>query len=129
MARCLFHLGTLLDKDEWKNKAVEMTSKLSSIISSEPTYMSNWGILFSEITEGVNEVVITGNGLEEIRKDIQSNYIPFAVYVGAKAKSTLSLMEGRESLDGKTKIYVCRNKVCKLPVSNSKEVINQILSK
>src|SRR5260221_968791 len=129
MARCLFHLGTLLDKDEWKNRAVEMTSKLSSIISSEPTYMSNCGILFSEITEGMNEVVITGNGLEEIRKDIQSNYIPFAVYVGAKAKSSLSLMEGRESLDGKTKIYVCRNKVCKLPVSNSKEVINQILSK
>lgn len=129
MARCLFHLGTLLDKDEWKKKAVEMTSKLSSIISSEPTYMSNWGILFSEITEGMNEIVITGNGLEEIRKDIQSNYIPFAVYVGAKTKSTLSLMEGRESFDGKIKIYVCRNKVCKLPVSNTKEVINQILSR
>ncbi|MBI1767088.1 MAG: thioredoxin domain-containing protein [Bacteroidetes bacterium] len=129
MARCLFHLGTLLDKDEWKKMASEMTSKLASIISSEPTYMSNWGILFSEITEGMNEVVITGNELEAVRKEIQSNYLPFTVYVGAKSKSNLVLMEGRESIEGETKIYVCRNKVCKLPVNNANDAIKQILFK
>ncbi len=128
MARCLFHLGTLLDKEEWKQLAIEMTLKLSSIIPSEPVYMSNWGILFSEITQGVVEVVITGNGLEEIRREIQSNYVPFSVYVGAKMKSELSLMEGRDSIDGQTKVYVCRNKVCKLPVTNSVDGIKQIMN-
>jgi hypothetical protein len=128
MARCLFHLGALIDKEEWKKMAIEMASKLSVIISSEPTYMSNWGILFSEINEGMNEIVITGDDLQEKRKDIQTNFIPFAVYVGAKAKSSLALMEGRESVDGQSKIYVCRNKVCKLPVSNTGEVLVQILN-
>jgi len=127
MARCLFHLGTLLDKKEWKKLAVEMTSKLASIISAEPTYMSNWGILFSEINEGMSEVVITGNELEELRKDVQANFIPFIVYVGAKSKSNLALMEGRES-DGQSKIYVCRNKACKLPVTNAAEAVSQILN-
>jgi uncharacterized protein YyaL (SSP411 family) len=128
IARCLFHLGTMLDKNEWKELVVKMTSKLTSIISSEPTYMSNWGILFAEITEGMNEVVIVGDKLEEARKEIQSNYIPHAVYVGTKSKSNLPLLEGRESIDGKTKIYVCRNKVCKLPVDNSSAAINQLMS-
>ena len=128
MARCLFHLGTLLDKEEWRKLAMEMTSKLASIISAEPTYMSNWGILFSEINEGMSEIVITGSELEELRKDIQANYIPISVYVGAKSKSDLALFEGRESVDGQSKIYVCRNKACKLPVSNAQDAIAQILN-
>ncbi|MGC4020778.1 MAG: thioredoxin domain-containing protein [Cyclobacteriaceae bacterium] len=126
MARNLFRLGTLLDKKEWKEKAVNMVSKLSTIITTEPVYMSNWGILFTEIAEGMNEVVITGNDLHLVRNDIQSNYFPFNIYVGAESKSSLSLMEGRESTNGKTKIYVCRNRVCKLPVDNVKDAIGQL---
>jgi len=128
MARNLFHLGTILDRNKWKEMATQMTLKLSSIISSEPVYMSNWGMLFCELTEGMNEVVITGNVLEEVRKDIQSNYLPLAVFVGAESKSDLALLEGRESKDGKTKIYVCRNKVCELPVDSAVQALNQILA-
>lgn len=127
MARNLFHLGTMLDKNEWKQMAADMTSKLSSVISSEPVYMSNWGILFCEIIEGVDEVVITGDKLDEVRKEIQSNYLPLTVFVGAKSTSKLALLEGRASQDGKTKIYVCRNKVCKLPVDNATAAVDQIL--
>jgi len=129
IARCLFHLGTLLDNEEWKAMALEMASRLSSIISSEPVYMSNWGILFSEITGGLSEVVISGSNLEEFAKEIQANYFPLVVYVGAKSKSNLPLLEGRETLTGETKIYVCRNKVCKLPVSTPKDAFNQIMSR
>ncbi|GHN00966.1 thioredoxin [Cytophagales bacterium WSM2-2] len=128
MARCLFHLGILLDKDDWKEMALDMTSKLSAIIVSEPVYMSNWAILFSEILQGMNEVVITGNELEESRRSIQKKFLPFSVYAGAKSKSNLPLLSGRESMDGETKIYVCRNKVCKLPVTKTEEAVNQILS-
>ncbi len=127
MARNLFRLGTLLDKNEWKQMAVDMTSRLSGIISTEPVYMSNWGILFSEIAYGLNEIVIVGEQLEEMRKEIQTNYFPFAMALGTRLKSNLSLLEGREGKLGKTMIYVCRNKVCQLPVDNVKEAIHQIL--
>jgi len=86
MARNLFRLGTLLDKNEWKQLAIKMTSKLSGIITTEPVYMSNWGILFSEIAEGMNEIVIVGRKMEEIRKEIQLNYFPYAVFLGSKSK-------------------------------------------
>jgi len=129
MARNLFRLGALLDKNEWRQIAIEMVSKLSGIIIQEPVYMSNWGILFSEITQGMNEVVIVGEKAEEIRKEIQSNYLPFAVFLGTKSKSDLPLFEGRAAIDDKTKIYVCLNKVCQLPVEKVNEAVQQIIEK
>ncbi|HEV8514646.1 MAG TPA: thioredoxin domain-containing protein, partial [Cyclobacteriaceae bacterium] len=127
MARNLFRLGTLLDKNEWKQMSVKMVLKLSAIIVQEPVYMSNWGILFSEITEGMNEVVIVGEKIGEMRKEIQSNYFPFALFLGTKFKSNLPLFEGREVKE-KTMIYVCKNKVCQFPVENIQDAINQMIS-
>ncbi len=126
MARNLFHVGTLLDKPEWKKIATDMSSRLSSITESEPGYMSNWGILFSEITKGMAEVVIVGNDLEDIRKELHQHPLPFVLTLGTKTKSDLPLFEGRESKDGKTMIYVCFNKTCKLPVSTVKEALDQL---
>jgi len=126
MARNLFRLGTLLDKEEWKSTATQMVTKLSSIITAEPVYMSYWSMVFTEITEGLIEVVIVGNELEKFRKEIQTHYIPFAVYVGTKSKSNLALLQNREATNDKTKIYVCRNKVCKLPVNNVELAIKEI---
>ncbi len=127
MARNLFHLGMMLDKNEWKQLALDMTTRLASIIVAEPVYASNWGILFSEIVVGVKEVVIVGEKWEEMRKEIHKNYLPFALSLGSKTKSKLTLLEGREAKEGKTTIYVCQNKVCQLPVENVNEAMTQIL--
>jgi len=116
----------LLDRNEWKQMALEMTSKLSGIIAAEPVYMSNWGILFLEIKEGLNEIVIVGEKMEEMRMEIQRNYFPFALTLGTKSKSNLPLLEGREAKGDKTIIYVCRNKTCQLPVDNVAEAIHQV---
>jgi uncharacterized protein YyaL (SSP411 family) len=126
MARNLFHLGTLLDNNDWKKLAMDMASRLASITESEPSYMSNWGILFSEITQGLAEIVIVGNELENLRKDLHQHHLPFALTLGTKTKSDLSLLEGRAVKDGKTMIYVCFNKTCKLPVTTVKEALDQL---
>ena len=103
-----------------------MSSRLASITESEPGYMSNWGILYSEITQGLAEVVIVGNDLEKIRKELHQQALPFALMLGIKTKSDLPLLEGREAKDGKTMIYVCFNKTCKLPVTTVKEALDQL---
>lgn len=126
MAQNLFHLGTLLDKEEWKKMAVDMVMPLSQIIANEPVYMSNWGILMSEMINGLNEVVIFGKKVHEKRKELSKNYIPFALLLGTENKSRLSLLEGREAKDGKTLIYVCKNKTCQLPVEKIEDALNQL---
>ena len=126
MARNLYRLGILLDKEEWKKTAVAMVAQLGSIIQSEPGYMSHWGMLLSEMIQGMAEVVIVGPAAEEMRKEFSSHYQPFAMVMGTTSKSELPLFEGRASTDGKTRIYVCHNKVCKLPVESVVEAVNQL---
>ncbi|NOT73780.1 MAG: thioredoxin domain-containing protein [Cyclobacteriaceae bacterium] len=126
MARNLFHLGILLDNESWKKMATDMTSRLASLIESEPGYSSNWGILFSQITAKTAEIVIVGKKASEIRKELHKHYLPFALTLGTESSSALPLFEGRGQTDGRTKIYVCRNKVCQLPVETINEALAQL---
>lgn len=126
MARNLHHLGTLMDRDDWKKMAWEMAARLANLTESEPGYMSYWGILFAELSAGLEEVVITGKNCETLRKEFHSHYQPFAVTLGTETASNLSLLQGRESKDGNTLIYVCFNKTCKLPVDNVRKAISQL---
>jgi len=126
MARNLYRLGILLDKENWKKSATDMTSRLAALIESEPGYSSNWGILFSEITTRMAEVVIIGKDAERFRKEIHKQYLPFTQLLGAEEKSSLPLFEGREVKDNKTLVYVCYNKTCKLPVERVEDAIYQL---
>ncbi|HZX75051.1 MAG TPA: thioredoxin domain-containing protein, partial [Cyclobacteriaceae bacterium] len=128
MARNLYHLGIISDHGEWKEIATTMIAKLASMAESEPSYMSHWGILFAEITKGIAEVVIVGKDAEKLRKELHTRYFPFTMTLGAVEKSALPLFEGREAKDGQTKIYVCFNKTCKLPVTRIEDAILQLSS-
>ena len=105
MARNLFHLGIILDKEDWTKKAITMVSRLRSIIQSEPGYMSHWGILLAEIIQGMAEVVIVGPKAEAKRAELSRYHLPFALLMGTTSKSNLPLFEGRNSSDDKTWIY------------------------
>jgi uncharacterized protein YyaL (SSP411 family) len=126
MARNLYHLGTLLDRGEWKQKAVIMVSNLATLIRSEPGYTSNWGILLSEITHGLAEIVVVGPGAVELQQALARHFTPFALVMGTPSTSTLPLFEGRIPTDEKTKVYVCFNKTCGLPVETADEVLAQL---
>ncbi len=129
MARNLYCLGVLLDREDWKTISTTMVSQLISLIESEPSYMSNWGILLAEIKSGFAEVVLVGKEANERRKEFHTHYLPFALMLGTKTKSTLPLLEGREARDEKTMIYVCFNKTCKLPTAHILEALEQIKSR
>jgi uncharacterized protein YyaL (SSP411 family) len=126
MARNLNNLGTLLDLDDWKKMSIEMTSKLANLIEAEPGYMSNWGVLLTEMVAGLAEVVISGPDNENMRKELHGHYHPFSLTLGTQGISTLPLLVGRESKDAKTLVYVCFNKTCKLPVDNVRKAIMQL---
>ncbi len=88
--------------------------------------MSHWGILLSEIIQGMAEVVIVGPDAEEMRKEFSGHYQPYAMIMGTTSKSELPLFEGRSMVDGKSRIYVCFDKACKLPVETVAEAISQL---
>ena len=126
MAQNLFHLGTLLDKEEWKILAQNMTNSLSHLIINEPNYMSNWGIVYTEIKKGLAEIAIVGTGAHQLKTKFHQVYQPFALTMGMETESHLPLLEGKVPLQGKPTIYVCYNKTCQRPVHSINEAVSQI---
>ena len=61
------------------------------------------------------EVAIVGEKAEELRNSMIKNYLPNAILLGGKTEGSLELLKEKLQ-EGNTYIYVCRNKVCKLPV-------------
>jgi uncharacterized protein len=124
MARNLYHLGIMLDKPAWKELSIKMTQRLAQLIQTEPVYMCQWAVLTTEMIKGMAEVVMVGKGIELHRRELQQNYLPFALFMGTAGKSNLPLIAGRET--EKETIYVCYQKACQLPVANSADALRQL---
>jgi uncharacterized protein YyaL (SSP411 family) len=125
MARNLFQLGVLLDREDWKEQARTMTSKLLHLITSEPVYTCHWAVLLSELIHEPAEVVIAGSEALTLRAELHQHSLPFTLTAGSIGESTLPLLENRLPKSG-TLIYVCRDKTCRLPVDNVTNALNQI---
>jgi uncharacterized protein YyaL (SSP411 family) len=126
MAQNLYHLSILFDDDAWKKLAENMTYSLSYLITSEPNYMSNWGIVYTEMKKGMAEVAFVGR--DALAKSIElGGYQPFVMAMGTESESTLPLLEGKIPLNGKLTIYVCYDKTCQRPVHDLSEAAKQIV--
>lgn len=126
MVQNLYHLGSILDRDDWKNMANDMTENLSHLIAQEPNYMSNWGIVLTEIKAGMAEVVFTGESFLQLKGDFKREFQPFTVVMGSNKLSRLPLLQGKTVVD-RNLIYICYNKTCKLPVQSVEEALKQLI--
>lgn len=124
MAQNLFEMGTILDNDDWKGMAERMVDSLAALITSEPNYMSNWGIAYSEIKKGMAEVVFTGSGALESAREFLSEFRPFALAIGGDKGSKLPLLADKTAVDDELTIYVCYNKTCQRPVHVLQEAVS-----
>ena len=123
MAKNQFLLGTLCEDKILKDRARQMLTNVIPTIDFGQSY-SNWTILHMWITEPFYEIAITGNGREELRKEMQVRYLPNSIFLGGDVSSTLPLLEGKFLGDGT--VFVCQNKTCQLPVSTAEEALEQV---
>ena len=128
MAQNLLHVGVILDREEWKAMATRMVDSLGYLITNEPNYMSNWGIVFAEIKKGMAEVVFVGEHSKEKALEFSQGFEPFSLLMGTNSISELPLLQGKTAIDGEDTIYVCYDKACQRPVHSIKDAIGQIQS-
>jgi uncharacterized protein YyaL (SSP411 family) len=103
-----------------------MVSKLAKTIELEPGYLSNWGMCLAAMTKGVSEVAIVGPQAPEFLQKFSLQFLPFSLFQSAKEKSSLPLMQGKEVTNNSTRIYVCFDRTCKLPVATVEEALQQL---
>lgn len=123
MARNMYKLSLFLYKDDWKELAESMLSRTKRIILTEPSYLSNWASLYVDMSVPTAEIALSGVQSLEKRKVLDQEYRPNKIIAGAIDASSLPILEGRESKDNKTLIYVCFNRTCQRPVEEAEEAL------
>ncbi|MBC6111508.1 thioredoxin domain-containing protein [Pedobacter fastidiosus] len=123
MAQNLKKLGLFYDLENYTEKASEMLASVQSKIQNYGSAYSNWSIQLLNEVYGINEIAITGLETDLIKLELSNHYIPNKITLGG-TKSNLPLLKGKQS--NETKVYICRNKVCQLPVSSVEEALEYL---
>jgi uncharacterized protein YyaL (SSP411 family) len=126
MAKNLYTLGLLLDKPSYTELAENMLATVKKLIVSDPQYLSNWASLAAYWSQPTAEIAIVGPEAENFRRELEQYYYPNKIITGTFVESWLPLLENRGVVGGKTTIYVCYNKACKMPVYSVIDAIHQL---
>lgn len=118
MARSLFTLGTLKYNTEYLDKSEQMLKNMLPQISGSQylSFYSNWMQLLLDKLYAPFEIAIVGSDALQKRQSLAQNYLGNSIILGSSKDENLALLEGKY-MEGETMIYVCQNKVCKIPVS------------
>lgn len=126
MAWNLVHLGTHLYDDDMADKGRSMLAQVKDLIIQESEYLSNWAVLGMELASPFAEIVIVGPDAQTYASEINQLYLPGKIITATTEPVDKAPFEYKSMIDGKTTIYVCYNKACKLPVTSVEKALGQL---
>jgi len=124
MAHNLFRLGKLLDKPKYLDTAAGMLKTVSETILHYPSAHANWLDLAIQLSLPHFEVVIAGDQSLALTKQFHRHFLPNALVCPGNDEQ-LPLLKNRLVAD-KSKIYVCVDQHCKMPVESVEDAIRLI---
>ena len=125
LANGLYLLGHLLDKAEYTETSTQMLNNVKPSFTEYGSWYSNWANLMMNHVQTFYEIAIVGENWNHKRQEFENHYIPNKMLLGSSGESDLPLLE-MKYIEGDTRIYVCQNKSCKMPVSEVAEALKQI---
>jgi uncharacterized protein YyaL (SSP411 family) len=125
MAKNLFKLGTYFYDKKMLEHAQKMLQTQLKDIERSAGYAANWLDLYLYQVNPPYEVAVLGKGFNEKRKALQAAFLPNTLFLGGSSEGDLALLKGK-LIKGETMIYVCKNRSCKLPVSNVNAALGQM---
>lgn len=125
MAMSLFLLGNYFNNESNIQKASQMLTNVQKDLYQNIFSYSNWGLLAIHLIKPIYEVAIVGPDWDQIRTTMDSNYLPDTIFLGGKNEGTLNLLMDK-LVSGQTTIYVCVDKSCKIPVTESEDALLQM---
>ncbi len=116
MAKALYLLGLYFYDENYISQSKQLLNNVKDKISGQAPFYSNWAIMYYYAVNEPYEVAILGEDADAKRQELDKKYLPNTILLGGKKEGTLQLLKNK-LVDDKTTIYVCRQKVCKLPVT------------
>jgi uncharacterized protein YyaL (SSP411 family) len=107
--------------------AKNMLKAIKQYAVTNPTFHSYWLSAAIIHTYPFYEIGIVGNNHEKEKEKISRMFLPNIILFGGMNEGALEIMKDR-CVSGKTLIYVCENRACRLPVEETEKALEQILS-
>ena len=126
MAKNLFLLGNYFNNEHYIQKAKQMLKNVQKNLQHNIFSYSNWGLLGLHFIKPLYEVAIVGSDWDSIRKMLDKNYLPDAIFLGGVNEGSLNLLENK-IVAGQTTIYVCVDKECMIPVTEAEMALRQLI--
>lgn len=126
MARNLYTLGLILEREDFLSLSKLMLSKMKNLLLKNVDYLTNWACLATQMVSKTPEIAIVGKDFLDFRKQFDQQFFPNKVLSGTATKSELPLLENRSAKEGETLVFVCYDKTCQLPVKTVEEAWEQI---
>jgi len=123
MAHILKKLGLFFGDEDYSAISTQLLRNVTPHVAKYGSAYSNWASLMLDEVFGTYEVVVTGDDAENFRVELEKNYIPNKIILGG-TKGTLPLLQDR--FGHTTRIFICRDKTCGLPVDNITDALKQI---
>ena len=120
IANVLFDLGTILDKSDYKQKAIIIANNIKPDMQKYASGYANYASLMLKEIVPFYEVAIVGKYAHTKALEINTKYVPNKLFIGSISDSKMALLEDK-FIKGSTMIYVCENKVCQLPTSDTQK--------
>lgn len=127
MARNLYTLGLILEREDFGLLSKLMLSKMKNLLLKNVDYLTNWACFATQMVTKTPEIAIVGDDFLTFRKQIDQQFFPNKVLTGTATESQLPLLQHRTTKEGETLIFVCYDKTCQLPVKTVEEAWVQIV--
>lgn len=116
-------LGFIFDEVRYHDIIKQILPRVIPTMSLYGPAYSNWAIMLLHEITGYQEIILSGQKTEIFRLEIDKYYIPNKIILGGTESS---LPVAKERLSNKTQAFLCKNKVCSLPVHSPEELLARI---
>ena len=133
-ADTLLRLAVMTGNGEFNSKAVASLRSSREMMARHPVGAGHWLGALDFYLSRPKEVAIIGDPLDADTRtlvgQVSRPFLPNRVLVVADPKTSedsgYPLLSGRTLVDGKAAAYVCENYVCRLPVTDPRELATQL---
>jgi uncharacterized protein len=125
MAHVFIRLGYLYDNPSYLSKARAILKQIKNNLTANSPYFAGYAMAMGLLVYHPVEIAILGSQALKKNSTLHTNYLPDALFSGGEQEN-LPLLNNK-LVAGATRIYVCKNKTCKLPVEDEETALKLIL--
>jgi uncharacterized protein YyaL (SSP411 family) len=123
-ANVLAHLGTLLDRDDFRDKAERICGNVADYLGRYP---AGFGRLLgaADYLVGPSQELAIAGSADPFLEALRGRYMPRTVVASGEPDS-IAILKGRTRVDGQSTAYLCENYVCKQPVTDPDDLVKML---